>query len=178
MAWTTPRTWVPGETVTASIMNAHVRDNLQALYDGFAASSGPGIDANWPEVFAYHNTTQTPTPSTWVQTSYNTEAYDSENAFASNTFTVPSGMAGDYFICSWTKLTSQSGGLFHRIQHGASTLVTEFHYPHDRQVAVALVDTLAVGETVYTWNWVTAAVSLAAGGVLSDGTGIYILRIG
>lgn len=30
MAWTTPRTWVAGETVTASLMNTHVRDNLSA----------------------------------------------------------------------------------------------------------------------------------------------------
>ena len=31
MAWTTPRTWVVGEVVTASIMNAHVRDNENAI---------------------------------------------------------------------------------------------------------------------------------------------------
>lgn len=28
MAWTTPRTWVTGEVVTASLMNTHVRDNF------------------------------------------------------------------------------------------------------------------------------------------------------
>lgn len=33
MAWTTPRTWVTSETVTASLMNTHVRDNLLALGD-------------------------------------------------------------------------------------------------------------------------------------------------
>jgi hypothetical protein len=31
MAWTIPRTWVPGELVTASMMNIHVRDNLNAI---------------------------------------------------------------------------------------------------------------------------------------------------
>jgi len=31
MAWTSPRTWVVGETVTAALMNTHVRDNLNAL---------------------------------------------------------------------------------------------------------------------------------------------------
>jgi hypothetical protein len=30
MAWTNPRTWVTGETVTAAIVNPHVRDNLQS----------------------------------------------------------------------------------------------------------------------------------------------------
>lgn len=29
--WVTPRTWVAGELVTAAIMNAHVRDELNAL---------------------------------------------------------------------------------------------------------------------------------------------------
>ena len=31
MAWTTPRTWVPGEMVTASMLNIHLRDNMNAL---------------------------------------------------------------------------------------------------------------------------------------------------
>lgn len=30
-AWTSPRTWATGELVTASLMNTHVRDNLNAL---------------------------------------------------------------------------------------------------------------------------------------------------
>lgn len=31
MAWTTPRTWSAGETVTSSIMNTDIRDNLNVL---------------------------------------------------------------------------------------------------------------------------------------------------
>lgn len=31
MAWTSPRTWVPGEKVLASLLNAHLRDNLLHL---------------------------------------------------------------------------------------------------------------------------------------------------
>lgn len=31
MSWTAPRTWVAGEVPTAAIMNAHIRDNPQAL---------------------------------------------------------------------------------------------------------------------------------------------------
>ncbi len=31
MAWTSPRTWVAGAVVTAAQLNAHLRDNLQAL---------------------------------------------------------------------------------------------------------------------------------------------------
>jgi hypothetical protein len=31
MAWTTPRTWVTSELVTAALMNTHLRDNLTFL---------------------------------------------------------------------------------------------------------------------------------------------------
>ncbi|MGB1287333.1 MAG: hypothetical protein ACPG7F_12415 [Aggregatilineales bacterium] len=33
MTWTTPRTWLTGEILTASDMNTHLRDNLDALKD-------------------------------------------------------------------------------------------------------------------------------------------------
>jgi len=39
MAWTTPRTWSTGEVVTASIMNTHIRDNLNAAFPNGAVSS-------------------------------------------------------------------------------------------------------------------------------------------
>lgn len=32
MSWTTPRTWATDELVTASMMNTHVRDNLNHLF--------------------------------------------------------------------------------------------------------------------------------------------------
>ena len=42
MAWTTPRTWVAAEVVTASVMNTHVRDNLaylKGILDGTVAGN-------------------------------------------------------------------------------------------------------------------------------------------
>lgn len=44
MAWTTPRTWVTNELVTATLMNAHVRDNLAYLLtpNSFQARVGSG----------------------------------------------------------------------------------------------------------------------------------------
>lgn len=57
MAWTTPRTWVSLELVTASIMNTHVRDNLsdldanRSIFAGLIRRNGsispaPGSDQN------------------------------------------------------------------------------------------------------------------------------------
>lgn len=42
MAWTTPRTWVDGEAVSQSEMNAHIRDNMDFL---FTASTKPDQNA-------------------------------------------------------------------------------------------------------------------------------------
>lgn len=33
MSWTTPRTWTTGDTITAALLNTHLRDNLNYLYD-------------------------------------------------------------------------------------------------------------------------------------------------
>ena len=35
MAWTTPKTWTSGELVTAALKNAHVRDNMLGITDGY-----------------------------------------------------------------------------------------------------------------------------------------------
>lgn len=37
MAWSTPRTWVTSEVVSASLMNTHIRDNLNYLKNQVAA---------------------------------------------------------------------------------------------------------------------------------------------
>lgn len=34
-SWTSPRTWVTSETVTAALLNTHLRDNITYLYDLF-----------------------------------------------------------------------------------------------------------------------------------------------
>ena len=36
MAWTSPRSWIAGEVVTAALLNSHLRDNLLAIGAGAA----------------------------------------------------------------------------------------------------------------------------------------------
>lgn len=43
MSWTTARTWVAGEVVTAAIMNTHVRDNLKALAPPYATEGSKDV---------------------------------------------------------------------------------------------------------------------------------------
>ena len=60
-------------------------------------ATGFGGD-NTPYVVARPNGNQTISSSTWTTVSLGTEILDSDNAFSSNTFTVPSGKAGKYLI--------------------------------------------------------------------------------
>lgn len=41
-AWTTPRTWIVSEVPTFTIMNTHVRDNLDFLGDEHDHAGGAG----------------------------------------------------------------------------------------------------------------------------------------
>lgn len=55
MAWTTPRTWSAGETVTATIMNTHVRDQFNALANKAIivsiGSAGGGVIPNGHKMY-------------------------------------------------------------------------------------------------------------------------------
>ncbi len=39
MSWTTPKTWTPGDVLSASELNTHLRDNPNYLLSGFAMAS-------------------------------------------------------------------------------------------------------------------------------------------
>src|SRR3990167_2936372 len=45
MAWTPPRTWVSGETVTAALMNTHVRDNFNMTAPAVVTTKGDLVAA-------------------------------------------------------------------------------------------------------------------------------------
>tara|TARA_R100000655_G_scaffold34662_1_gene67423 strand:- start:40 stop:552 length:513 start_codon:yes stop_codon:yes gene_type:complete len=69
------------------------------LADTFAFTgtvTGAG-GVNTPAFMAYNGADQTIANTTVTQITF-TESYDSDSAFASNTFTVPSGKAGKYWI--------------------------------------------------------------------------------
>ena len=46
MAWTAPRTWVTAETVTAALMNTHIRDNLLETAAATATTDGDIVYAD------------------------------------------------------------------------------------------------------------------------------------
>jgi len=54
--------------------------------------------SNTPAFHAYNNADQNISADTLTQVVFNTEIYDTDSAFASNQFTVPSGKGGKYFV--------------------------------------------------------------------------------
>ncbi len=66
MAWVAPRTWSAGETLTAALLNVHLRDNLNAIREReawFSAASGNiGVGSGTHRLYAYEARTIT----TWI----------------------------------------------------------------------------------------------------------------
>ena len=63
----------------------------------FASAGG----TNTPAFFVYKNSSQTISDATTTKVTWNTEVYDTHNAFASDKFTVPSGHAGKYHFTNF-----------------------------------------------------------------------------
>jgi len=97
-------TAITGQTAETSIAD----DDLILLSDTSASAAlkkmtrsnfVSGIGGTMTPAFhAYNNSDQTIAHATETQLIFNTEIYDTDSAFASNTFTVPSGKGGRYFI--------------------------------------------------------------------------------
>jgi len=71
--------------------------NLSDTYDFTGTVTGAG-GVNTPAFFVRQSSNQSITKNTLVKLQFPTEVYDTANAFASNTFTVPSGQSGKYFF--------------------------------------------------------------------------------
>jgi len=102
------------------------------IYDDSAAAlrkmtrtnfvSGIG-GTNTPAFFAYKSSTQSISANSTVKVTFDTERFDTDNAFASSTFTVPSGKDGKYvFIMSVRFNDVASSGFFIKIFKNGSQL--------------------------------------------------------
>ncbi len=127
MAWTNPRTWTTGELVTDTMLNIHLRDNLNALRPhttkGDIAkldSSGQlarlpvgneteclktyGGDAVYKGAFGFlvtNSTSQSISNNNNTNLSFDTEDFDPYGFVSSDKATIPSGFGGLY-LCGGT----------------------------------------------------------------------------
>lgn len=91
MAYTTDRTWVTGEVVTAAFMNTYVRDNIKWL------------STDKPMARAYASAAVSHTTSgSYQELLFNSNRFDNSNIHSTSTntarFTVPTGGAGKWLF--------------------------------------------------------------------------------
>jgi len=68
--------------------------------------SGGLSGQNYPAFEATRTSNQNLTNDAWVKVTFNSETYDTDDAFTSDTFTVPSGQAGKYYIYGSLRINS------------------------------------------------------------------------
>lgn len=115
MAWTTPRTWVTAEVVTAAQLNTHVRDNLnflRAMHGVQATNSGTQSIANTTDVAL-----------TWDTETFDTDALH-DTATNPTRITIPAALAGYWRLFAkvhWAGNATGNRRLFFR--KGGATLL-------------------------------------------------------
>ena len=63
MAWTAPRTWIPGEWLSSDVWNRHIADNIQDIFDRYTNIRGVYKDI---ETTTLANV-RLPNPPIWVE---------------------------------------------------------------------------------------------------------------
>ncbi|MDB3919949.1 hypothetical protein N9349_04275 [Candidatus Pelagibacter sp.] len=119
--------------------------------------------ANTPAFFVHNNASQSLTSSTFTEVTFQTEVVDTDNAFASNTFTVPSGKGGNYLIGSNLEFRTNADnlrGIINNIYVNGSMYMKqnneyESSYPAKANLTVVSVIPLSAGDTVNIYAYLT-----------------------
>tara|TARA_R110002020_G_scaffold279986_1_gene495797 strand:+ start:1125 stop:1742 length:618 start_codon:yes stop_codon:yes gene_type:complete len=111
---------------------------------------------NTPAFFVYADSSQTVSSSTNTKVTLDNESFDTDNAFASNKFTVPTGEAGKYFFhgqidCHANNVSENSISNAHIYKNGNSIIesVVDFRNNHGRRVSVHVSATLDLSADDY-----------------------------
>jgi hypothetical protein len=165
--WTTPRTWVTLETVTAAIMNTHVRDNLDFLY-------------NIDRVSVYKGSNQSVADSTWDVLTFGSERFDTNglHSTSSNTSRLTAVVDGAYLVIGQVHFASNSTGQrvaqIRKNAAGASGSGTGWASESFRagntqitRVNLSAIVTLSAGDYVelFAWHDSGAALNVVGGSV-------------
>jgi len=119
---------------------------------------------NTPAFFVYADASQTVSSATNTLVTLDNESYDTDNAFASNKFTVPSGEAGKYFFhgqidCHANNVSENSISNAHIYKNGSGVIesVVDFRNNYGRRVSVnvSVILDLAVGDYIELYGNIT-----------------------
>ena len=110
---------------------------------------------------------------TYAKATYDTEVFDSNSAFASSRFTVPSGQAGKYFFFATTRLKADNGTidyLIFRFYKNGSTDLTPFQLNaatnqlKNSHIAGSALYDLSVGDYIEVYCQISGTSPIIGGG--------------
>jgi len=173
MAWTAPRTWVAGEVVTASVMNTHINDNLDAIHTTITAGGdGPGKVSSWPYCYV-ERSTDWATAASWQAVPLDA-VVDGDALLSSNLITIPSDAGGDYLLTWWAQA---SGTVTTMYVATAINGTRGYTASADAQMSVSnlhgqILVTVAGSATFGLFLWGASSMNLAGGS-----NGLAIIRV-
>ena len=126
-----------------------------------------------PAFSVYLNADQSLANATVTKITLDTETFDTDNAFASNKFTVPSGAAGKYFFIAsitWVNLTDQDEGQVRIHKNGTFVQGTGYFQGQNGTVTyqVTQVLDLSVGDYIELYGY-----QVSGGNISADGGEAY-----
>jgi hypothetical protein len=144
----------------------------------FAAAGG----TNTPRVSVDKTgSSQSVSSGSWTKVTLNTERVDSDNAFTSNTFTVPSGEGGDYYMSAFAMITDLNGtsdyASLRLANSGNSTVYNGTANAGNSgygwvTMAISCIRTLSAGDTVSLWIYGSEAI-----GVNEDNANLSVIKL-
>jgi len=162
MAWTTPRTWVDGELVTAAIVNPHIRDNFNAIgaHQRIRKTATESLTSNTTLQDDDHLLFAVGANEVWAWQAVASVTCDATGGFKF-TFTVPAAATGHWNYRTPAAVGSSGGPAFAATTNHTVTLTSQ---PHD------LSGLVVVGATPgnVTFQWAQQASSGTATQVLID----------
>ena len=142
--------------------------------------------ANTPAFFVYKSSTQTLTDAAFTLITFDTEQIDTDNAFASNTFTVPSGQGGTYVIGAYVEYNAGTAsnlrdtGIEIRINgtvEARQQSYFEANYPLRQPQRIEKVVSLSAGDTVTIYGLLNVGSGTCEALGQDKGTNFYGYRI-
>ena len=171
----TAPTIITGQTAEATVAT----DDTILIHDTSASALRKMTRANFVSGIAGTNTprvsvdktgsSQSISSGSWTKVTLNTERVDSDNAFASNDFTVPSGEGGDYYLSAFAMVTGLNGtsdyASLRLANSGNSTTYNGTAQAGNsgygwKSMAISCIRTLSAGDTVSLYIYGSEAISV------------------
>ena len=155
--------------------------NLADTYAFTGTVTGAGGNMK-PAFFAEKNATQSPGNNAFTKITYETEVVDTNSAFASSKFTVPSNEAGKYFI-GFNKMNNKGGSTaedYTMIYKNGSSVGGKFHFGGASptiNMSMNIIMDLSVGDYIEIYHYGTTTNSSAGSLLAGERNSFYGYKI-